>query len=88
MKVGRQVADMQDRSRTQRHGTFNGVFKLADITGPVVGHDLAHGVFRDGVDRAAGVRKPLKERIHQQRNIRLALPQRRQLDLDHIQAKE
>src|SRR2546426_6024629 len=62
------------------------ILQLPDVPGPVMLHEHAHGLVRD-VHGAPilGVELPF-EGLHQDRNLLPSLPERRDADLDHVQA--
>ena len=70
----------------QHDDALHGVLELADVAGPVILDEDAHGVGRD-LDLAAvlGV-EPGQEMIDEHRDLFAPLPQRRDADLDDVQA--
>ena len=88
LQVRGQIADVQDGPEPKRHGALDGVFQFAHVAGPVVGHQAAHGVFGDGAHGPLRIAELFEEGADQQRNIALALAQRRQFDLHHVQPEE
>src|SRR5438094_292485 len=87
LKVRRQIRDVENRPGAQRHGALDGVFQLADVSGPIVGDQPAHGVFRNRAHRALWVGEFLQKCRDEDGDITLAVPQRRQFDLHDIQTE-
>src|SRR5438309_6342052 len=87
LKVRRKIRDMENRPEAQRHGALDGVFQLADVSGPIVGDQPAHGVFRNRAHRALWVGEFLQKCRDEDGDITLAVPQRRQFDLHDIQTE-
>ena len=60
----------------QRHGALDRVLQLADVAGPVVNFQPAHGFRLDAVDRLVHRLRETPEKLaRQQRNILAALAQ-------------
>src|SRR5208337_2243598 len=71
------------------HGALDSVFKLANIAGPLVTVQEGHGGWRDTIDALVHGSGELADKVfNQNRDIALAIAQRRQLDLKNIQAVE
>ena len=69
---------VENFARAQDHGAGQEVFQLADVSGPVVIHQLPHGRFGDAMDTAPELpRQDLDEVSRQSRNVLAALAQRR-----------
>src|SRR5580704_18858088 len=88
LKVRGEVAGMEDRARAERDGTFDGIFKFADVSGPIVGDQAGHGVFGNLARVAIFVAEFFEERIDQERDVSLAFAERRHLDLDDVEAEK
>ena len=66
---------------------LDGVLQLAHVAGPVVGDQRLHRLLGDpGRRRGRRVAELRQEVLHQQRDVVLALSQRRHMDGDHVQA--
>src|SRR5258708_14734506 len=72
VQARRQISHVNDRAGAQRHGALDGVLQFADVSRPVVGHQPAHGVFRDSPRRSLRVRELVKKRGHQEWDVALA----------------
>src|SRR5271168_5552782 len=81
--AGRQCVGGNARGLFQGYGALDGVFQFADVAGPVIDFQAAHGF---GINRfdffAHGFRIAIKERAGEQRNIFAAFAQGRQVDGD------
>ena len=71
--------------RRNDDGPFQDVGKLADIAGPVIEHECVQHLAVHVLE-ALVARVSLQEMLHQQGNVRLALPQRREMDGDDVDA--
>src|SRR5207247_3245108 len=72
-------------SRAQHDDALDAVFQLADVAGPVVVHEHAHGVGRD-IHRATVLHvELLEEEVDESRDLLTALAERRVEDLDDVQ---
>ena len=76
---------MEDGTRTQRNGAFNGVLQFTHISGPVISDQSPHGFFGNGSNGSLGVGKFLEKSGDQNGDIALAVAQGRQLKLDNIE---
>ena len=73
------------RRRLERHRTFEHVFELADIAGPVVLHQQLHRRPRDAGHRFLHLLGVLGEEVlRQQRDVLAPLAQRRQANRNHV----
>src|SRR5262245_46602709 len=78
--------DSKDWSSRQDQGSLNDVLKLANVSRPMVGGEPAHGFRLDAVDLSIDPhREFLCEELHQQRNVVLAVAERRQLDGEDVE---
>src|SRR5271170_1088930 len=78
---------MTDGTGAHGDGAFYGVLQFADVTGPVVSDQPAHGVVGDRSRRAVLRGELFEKRDDHQLNIAFALPQRRKLDLHYVEAE-
>src|SRR5271157_1058513 len=68
------------------HGALDSIFKFANITGPLVTVQEGHGTRCDAVDAFVHGGGELPDKVfNQNRDIALAIAQRRQLNLKNIQ---
>jgi CBS domain-containing protein len=73
---GRQAFQEDRRRRLERHCTFQHVFELANVAGPVVPHQELHGRPRNGRDRLLHLLGVLGEEVlGQERDVLRARPQ-------------
>ena len=80
-EVGRDVAFAQEGE-----GVLDGVFKLAHVTGPGVGHERLRRFRRDGGNGCALGRLEPDEVTGEGDDVVLALAERRDVDRDHREA--
>src|SRR6266446_2534742 len=76
---------MEDGTRTQGHGAFNGVFQFAHISGPVISNQTPHGFFGNSSNGGLRIGKFLEKSGDQNGDIAFAVAQRGQLKLDNIE---
>src|SRR5712664_3792021 len=57
LQTRRQIRHMEDGTRTQRNGAFNGVLQFTHISGPVLSDQTPHGFFGTGSNGSLGVGK-------------------------------
>ena len=81
-----QVGQSQHRAGAQCHGFLQQVFQLAHIAGQGVAQQPVHGVDRQGGGAFSGAAQPQQQGPDQPWHVATALAQRRQADLDHIEA--
>src|SRR5271154_1620308 len=87
LQVRGQIPDEHDGAGTEGHGAFDGVFEFAHVARPVVGDEAPHGVLGDGAWGPLGVGKFFEKRGDEQRNVVLAVAQRREFNLHDVEAK-
>src|SRR6266403_1386704 len=61
LQTRRQIRHMEDGTRTQRNGAFNGVLQFTHISGPVISDQSPHGFFGNGSNGSLGVGKFLEK---------------------------
>src|SRR5579863_1422808 len=88
LEIGRQISDMEQGAGGKSDRALDSVLKFADISRPVVRDEARHGILGDLESLAAFRAEFLKEGANQERDVSLALTQRRQLDLDDVQTKK
>ena len=77
---------MDDAALADQHRALDAVLQLAHVAGPVVAHEHVDGGGGDAADvLAVGGRVLLHEVIGQERHVRPALAQRRQVDVEDVQ---
>ncbi len=79
----REVVGFQKPGGAQDSGTLDRILQLADVAGPVVVHQQAHGGGGDAVNRALGAGEEVGG---QGRDIRPALAQGRGVERHHVEA--
>ena len=79
---------MKNGPGAQRDRAFDRVFQFTHVPGPFIGGQPCQGVLGQRQRRASWNREFFEERLRQYGNIPLALAQRRELDLDNIQAEK
>ncbi len=86
MRAGKRVGGNARRC-FQGDGALDGVLEFADVAGPVVNFQAAHGFRLDGFDLLAhGFGIAIQERAREQRDIFAAFAQGRQVDGNHAEA--
>ena len=103
LHFGRQIVDVDLRPASgERDGALDGVLELANVAGPVIGHQPAHALLRHRDARQAIGRRlrrvgsgrialgfELRQKmLDEQRDVFFPLAQRRQLHRDHVQPVE
>ena len=81
MKIGKP----DDVAFGKGHGPLQNGFQLPDIAGPVIEHERVQHLAVHVLE-ALVARVSLQEMLHQQGDVRLALPQRREMDGDDVDA--
>lgn len=71
----------------QDGGAFDDVLQFADVSGPVVAHQLAHVAFGQPQHIALVASLAGEEVARQERNILAALAQRHRMDREHVEAE-
>ena len=78
-----------DEARAEDDGALEDVLQLADVAGPVVVEERLHRLGGHGRDRPLVLpRRARDERVDEERDVLLALPQRREADGDDAEAVE
>src|SRR5690606_34091195 len=86
---GGEVALAHAGVAAEDHRALDGVLELADVAGPAPGLQGLHGLGREAVERLAVLRAvPDEEVLGEQRDVAVALAQRRQVHADDVQAVE
>ena len=82
----RQVRRFNHLAAGQDRGPLDHVAELADVAGPVVAFEQPHGGRRHGLHSAVIARVELvDERLDQERQVVLALAERRQREAEHVE---
>src|SRR6185436_12566357 len=85
-KTGKE-REVELRLPREDDGSLDGVLQLADVPRPGMGRERRERLLVDPVDLpGVGARELPEEEVHEQRNVPAAGPERRQDDLDHVQA--
>src|SRR5262249_8523479 len=87
LQIGRQIRSLEDGSGAEGDGALDGIFEFADVAGPIVGNQAAHGVFGDGTHRSVGIGELFKKGGDEQRYVALAVAKGRELDLHDVEAE-
>src|SRR5258706_5349594 len=84
---GREVLGADDVARAHDDEPLDHVAQLAHVAGPVVRQEVGERLDRDGLGPLAVLRREERDEVgDQQREVFPALPQRRHLDRDDVQA--
>ena len=79
--AGRQIGEMQQRTRIERHHPFKAVHQFTNVARPVIFHHRLHGVMRKHETAPFAAKKA----FNQERNIFFAFAQRRQRQANHVE---
>src|SRR5690606_19762978 len=83
-----EVGRAEHRRALERDGALDQVLELADVARVVVGEQPVERLGRDAVEVALHLAvEAIEEALDQQRDVLGAVPQRRQHDPDHVEAK-
>jgi hypothetical protein len=79
------MGKLDDLILTEDESPFDDVFQFPDVAGPVVSHEQGQDFAADSVNRAVlEAVEVFDELVGQQRDILFPLPQRRELQSDHV----